>query len=65
MQRSGSQTAEGSLEEFQLQRDLLGDRKDTVVFASGRIGREQPVETPEITRPVTCHRTLSGTNSFS
>lgn len=65
MQRSGSQAAEGSLEELQLQRDLLGNRKDTVVFASERICREQPVETPEIARPVICHRTPSGTNSFS
>lgn len=61
----GSQTAEGSLEELQLQHDLLGYRKDMEVFASGRICREQTVEMLEITRPVACHRTLSATNSFS
>lgn len=61
----GSQTEEGSLEEFQLQHDLLGDRKDTDVCANARICREQPGEMLGITGPVACHRTLSATNSFS
>lgn len=54
-----------SLEVFQLQRDLLGDRKDMDVCANGRICCEQPGEMLGITRLVACHRTLSGTNSFS